>query len=107
MYKDIEDQKLKEEAAFKATGSRKLSLSLEEINELKQKKYICDGSIHPDTKEVIAWPMRMAAFVPANIPIIAGIMLSPQTPAINAFWQWFNQTYNAGMNYGNRNATSG
>ena len=22
------------------------------------------------------------------------------------FWQWFNQTYNAGLNYGNRNPTS-
>jgi len=52
-------------------------LSIGEINELKRKKYICDGSIHPDTKEVIAYPMRMAAFVPANLPIIAGIMLAP------------------------------
>lgn len=28
------------------------------------------------------------------------------TPVSTAFWQWLNQTYNAGMNYGNRNASS-
>lgn len=34
-------------------------------------------------------------------------MFTPnQTPAFNAFMQWVNQTYNAGMNYGNRNASS-
>jgi hypothetical protein len=77
MQKEINEQIDKEEKAFAETGSRKLSLSIGEINELKRKKYICDGSIHPDTKEVIAYPMRMAAFVPANLPIIAGIMLAP------------------------------
>ena len=29
-----------------------------------------------------------------------------QTPLFNAGMQWVNQTYNAGMNYGNRNASS-
>ena len=62
--------------------------------------------IHPDMKEPIPWPMRISAFVPANIPIVCGMILSAPTPMNTFFWQWLNQTYNAGLNYGNRNASS-
>jgi hypothetical protein len=48
----------------------------------------------------------MCAFVPTNLPIIFGMLMSAPTPVNTAFWQWLNQTYNAGMNYGNRNASS-
>lgn len=48
----------------------------------------------------------MCAFVPTNVPIIFGMLMTKSTPASTAFWQWLNQTYNAGMNYGNRNASS-
>ena len=50
--------------------------------------------------------MRMCAFVPTNLPIIFGMLMTPPTPTNIIFWQWINQTYNAGMNYGNRNASS-
>lgn len=65
-----------------------------------------NSSIHPDTNKPVPWLMRMCAFVPTNLPIIFGMLMTTQTPLNTAFWQWLNQTYNAGMNYGNRNASS-
>ena len=50
--------------------------------------------------------MRMCSFVPVNIPILFGMLLSSPTPLNTIFWQVFNQSYNAGLNYGNRNASS-
>lgn len=41
-----------------------------------------------------------------NVPIIGCMMLSAPTVFNTIFWQWANQTYNAGLNYGNRNASS-
>lgn len=40
-----------------------------------------------------------------NLPIILGLSSLPQTGLIPYFAQILNQTYNAGMNYNNRNAT--
>jgi len=34
------------------------------------------------------------------------MLVSPPTQVNTMFWQWLNQTYNAGLNYGNRNASS-
>jgi len=65
-----------------------------------------NSSIHPDTNQPVPWVMRMCAFVPTNLPIIFGMLMTPPTPMNTAFWQWINQTYNAGMNFGNRNASS-
>ena len=66
---------------------------------------VVGSGIHPDTNQVIPWAMRTSAFVPTNIPIIGGMLLTAPT-AFNTFlWQWANQTYNAGLNYGNKNAS--
>jgi len=65
-----------------------------------------NASIHPDTNKPVPWVMRMCAFVPTNLPIIFGMLMSAPTPRNTIFWQLLNQTYNAGMNYGNRNASS-
>lgn len=77
-----------------------------EINTLRKYKTIVNASIHPDTNQPVPWVMRMCAFVPTNLPIIFGMLMTPPTPVNTAFWQWINQTYNAGMNFGNRNASS-
>ena len=81
-------------------------LSKEEIKELQRKKVVVESSIHPDTGKPVPWLMRMSAFVPSNVPIIFGLLMTRQTPMSTVFWQWLIQTYNAGMNYGNRNASS-
>jgi hypothetical protein len=63
-----------------------------------------DSAIHPDTGDEIPLLFRMSLFMPANLPITAGMLLSG-TGLQQVFWQWLNQSYNAGFNYGNRNAT--
>ena len=35
-----------------------------------------------------------------------GLMIMRQTTSTVIFWQWINQTYNAAINYSNRNASS-
>ena len=41
-----------------------------------------------------------------NLPIVYGFIIAAPTPFNTIFWQWLNQTYNAGYNYYNRNTTS-
>jgi len=64
--------------------------------------------VHPDTGEVVFPVWRFSAFAPANLGIVA-VMLLPST--ILSPWRtvgvhWLNQTYNAAMNYANRNASN-
>jgi hypothetical protein len=81
-------------------------LTESEIKKLRNYSTIVNSTIHPDTGKPVPWVMRMCAFVPTNVPIIFGMLMTPVTPFNTVFWQWINQTYNAGMNYGNRNASS-
>ena len=62
--------------------------------------------LHPDTKQPIPAAFRVCAFVPANIPICAGMLMTAPTTFNVLFWQWVNQSYNAGFNYCNRYAAS-
>lgn len=58
-----------------------------------------------DVGEIVFKPLRMCGFVPLNIPILCGILLSAPTMRNTIFFQWLNQTYNAGLNFGNKNST--
>jgi len=40
------------------------------------------------------------------MPIAFGMIITAPTPFNTVLWQWINQTYNAALNYGNRNASS-
>ena len=42
--------------------------------------------------------------MPVNLPVSAGMLLTGPGSA-QLFWQWLNQSYNAGFNYANRNAS--
>ena len=57
-----------------------------EIKILRKQKRICDASIHPDTGLPVPWVMRMSAFVPTNVPIIFGMLISAPTPMNTAMW---------------------
>jgi sideroflexin-5 len=73
-------------------------------SDLWQAKKIVNAAIHPDTGEKIPLVFRMCTFMPSNLPITAGMLLSTTVPS-QLFWQWMNQSYNAGFNYANRNAS--
>mmetsp|Transcript_76333 Transcript_76333/g.111810 ORF Transcript_76333/g.111810 Transcript_76333/m.111810 type:complete len:138 (-) Transcript_76333:84-497(-) len=70
--------------------------------ELWEARTLTDAVLHPDTGVPVPAMFRICAFAPANIPICAGMLMTPQTIGNVLFWQWVNQTYNAGFNYSNR-----
>jgi tricarboxylate carrier len=73
--------------------------------ELWKARTLMDAVLHPDTGEPVPAMFRVCAFAPANIPICAGMLMTAPTMGNVLFWQWVNQTYNAGFNYCNRNAS--
>lgn len=86
---------------------QKVFLKQEQITELKKADRIVGGAVHPDTNEIIPFYMRLSGFVAFNTPLVLLCLFTRnQTPLFNTGMQWVNQTYNAGMNYGNRNASS-
>ena len=50
--------------------------------------------------------MRMSSFISINLPISYLMIVVAPTPVNTILGQWVNQTYNAMVNYGNRNASS-
>lgn len=89
--------------AYRA-GKEDRNLTEDEIWRAKQ---LYDSAYHPQTGEKLFILGRMSFQVPGNM-VITGCMMTfyKSTPAV-IFWQTVNQTFNAIVNYTNRNASAG
>jgi hypothetical protein len=67
-----------------------LLLSKTDYDKLCRSINIVNSAVSRDTGDHIPKMMRMCAFVPVNIPILFGMLISPPTTFNTVFWQWFN-----------------
>lgn len=76
------------EAGMDSKGSCQMKQSdFDKYRAIKMRMASCE---HADMKEIIPWHMRVSAFIPTNLPIFLGMVLSPPTMGMTLLWQWLN-----------------
>lgn len=76
------------------------------IEKIKYAKKLYESAFHPDSGELQNVFGRMSFQVPGGMLITGGMLQWYKTNTAVIFWQWINQSFNALVNYTNRNANS-
>uniref|UniRef100_A0AC34EZD6 Sidoreflexin n=1 Tax=Panagrolaimus sp. ES5 TaxID=591445 RepID=A0AC34EZD6_9BILA len=76
------------------------------VSELYRAQKLFGSAFHPDTGDLQTLPGRMCANVYGSTLMCGGMMIFYRSNFGVFFWQWANQSFNALVNYTNRNAKS-
>lgn len=76
------------------------------IDQVWRAKHMCESAYHPDSGQLMNTFGRMSFQVPGGMAITGLLLQFYKSPGQVALMQWLNQSFNALVNYTNRNAAS-
>ncbi|ESO98978.1 hypothetical protein LOTGIDRAFT_231295 [Lottia gigantea] len=76
------------------------------INQIRRAQQLYLSAFHPDSGDLQNVIGRMSFFVPGGMILVGAMISFYKSTAAVIFWQWANQSFNALVNYTNRNAAS-
>lgn len=101
-----EDELLKAKELVVKIRSDKQQPQNVSIEEIYHAKKLYESAFHPDSGDLQNIFGRMSFQMPGGMAITGAMLQFYRTNSAIIFWQWVNQSFNALVNYTNRNANS-